>query len=345
MSQPGLRTTFVEYCRRVFFLCSNPFFPFVLGLISFCLIIGLFFPLLNAEYLFHYDDGTNFLHNSWVINTELTQIWKIFFAANTANQTYVPLSVLTFFLENYLWGLHAPVSHLINLFLHLAVVVFLYQFARLIGSTRITAFTAALIFALHPLHVEPVVWVSARKDLLFSLFYLLSLIEYCRYIKERKAQDYCLSLLAGLLSILSKPMAISLPLALFLVDYLMQRRFGKRSLFDKLPFIFTILPIGWITYAMNARSSFFIWPDSLLFWSDCGWFYISKFFWPAALTPLTLPDLSANWLSDRFIFSFLPLTASLLVALFVKSRLMFFSLMFYVCVAPSFSGALIWVSI
>lgn len=331
MIQPGFRTTCANLYNRALSFYSGPVLPVLLCLISFSLVIGLFFPLLKAEYLFHYDDGTNFLHNPWVINTQLTRIWKIFFTANTANQTFVPLSVLTFFLENYLWGLHATVSHLINIVLHLSVVVLLYQFARLTGASKTGAYIAALIFAIHPLHVEPVAWVSARKDLLFSLFYLVSLIQYCRYIKEDKPRHYCLSLLTGFLSILSKPMAISLPLSLFLIDHLMQRKFDKKSLLEKLPFFLTILPVGWITYAMNARSSFFVWPDSLLFWFDCGWFYISKFFWPSDLTPLILPNLNAHWNLSRLIFSFLPLATCLFVALFSKNRLVFFSFMFYVC--------------
>lgn len=305
------------------------FVRLLLWLFSLLLLITLFHPLLKAEYLFHYDDGTNILHNPWVIHVPFLEAWKVFFTPNTANQTFVPLTVFTFFLEHRLWGLHAPVSHLLNLFLHLSVTCLFYRFIRLTGFTATAAYIAALIFAIHPLHMEPVVWVSGRKDLLFSLFYLFSLINYCRYLKEGTPQTYFLSLLTGFLSVLSKPMAISLPLALFLVDYLMQRKPGRQIFFDKFLFIIVLWPVGWITYAMNARTGFFVWPDSILFWSDCAWFYIEKFFCPSGLTPLMLPDVSREWFSQRLFFSFLPLLFSFFTAFFCRNRLILFSFMFY----------------
>ena len=206
--------------------------------------------------------------------------WDIFFTADNANKTYVPLTMLTFFYENMFFGLHPGVSHGINLVLHLAVCGLVFVLGRSLGFTRFASYAGALLFAVHPLHVEPVAWVTARKDLLYSFFYLIAMLSYLRYIDSGRIKDFAFALIAAGLSVLAKPMALSLPAVFFLLDWYRARPFSWQLLIEKLPFFLVVEPIAWVTYAMNARESHFSWNYSPLLWIWCAVFYVQKFFFP-----------------------------------------------------------------
>jgi tetratricopeptide (TPR) repeat protein len=101
----------------------------------------------------------------------------------------------------------------------------------------LTSLVVSLLFGIHPLHVESVAWISERKDLLCTFFFLGSLIIYLAYLKTRGKRFYFLSLFLFLLSLLSKSMAVTLPLVLFLCDTLLDRKFDRKSLIEKIPFL------------------------------------------------------------------------------------------------------------
>ena len=91
------------------------------------------------------------------------------------------------------------------------------------GIVRHRGGLAALLFGIHPLHVESVAWVTERKDVLYAFFYMLALISWWSYITAGRRMSYVYSILFGALSVLAKPMALSLPLVLCLFDWLRQR--------------------------------------------------------------------------------------------------------------------------
>jgi protein O-mannosyl-transferase len=241
-----------------------------------------FWPALFAGYL-NWDDPSIFFNNPWVFGGGTERWWRIFLDTDSHNQTYIPLTILSFVLEHKLFGVSAFASHLINLLLHVACVWLVLVLALRLGFSRITAFLVALVFAVHPMRVESVAWVTERKDVLFGVFYLGALVAYWDHVKGNGRGKYLLALLCGVASVLAKPMALSLPLALFLLDERSGRRWTASMLWDKVPFAVAIWPVAGITFVMNSHPMPLSWPESyaILAWSAT--FYIVKFFWPLDL--------------------------------------------------------------
>jgi tetratricopeptide (TPR) repeat protein len=185
----------------------------------------------------HYDDVDIFFKNIFV-RQGLT--WNsIIWGANTCYYEYWhPLMWWSHMLDCQLFGLNAGAHHLVNLGFHVAntLMVFLI-FRQMTGMVWRSAVVAAL-FGLHPLHVESVAWLAERKDLLSTFFWLLSVWAYVRYVQESKGVGarlpgpraktyYWLALVMFLLGLLSKPMVVTLPFVLLLLDYWPLHRIGE----------------------------------------------------------------------------------------------------------------------
>lgn len=136
-----------------------------------------------------------------------------------------PLTWLSHMTDVSLFGMNPGGHHVMNLIFHIlnAVLVFL-ALAKMTGAMS-KSFVAAALFALHPLHVESVAWVSERKDLLSAFFWMLTLLAYFRYVAAPSIWRYLAMAACFCLSLMSKPMAVTLPFALFLLDYWPLQRF------------------------------------------------------------------------------------------------------------------------
>ena len=158
---------------------------------------------------------------------------------------YHPLTTLTWAIdyaidgEKQAWFFHAG-----NLVLHLANVILIFVFTRKLTGSGMAAAFIAVFTAIHPMHVESVAWVSERKDVLYSLFFLLSLTGYLRYQEKHQVKDYVLTIGMFLLAALSKSAAVVLPLLLLLIDFLHQRRFTARLFLEKVPFFLISVLFG-----------------------------------------------------------------------------------------------------
>ena len=143
--------------------------------------------------------------------------------AGSGEESYRPVVTLSYFLDYRIWKLNPFGYHLTNIFLHIFDVILLFIFFKLIVKNYRIALLASLLFALHPVNAEAVGVISFREDLLFSLFYLSSLILYIGMenasSRRQKALFYAASLVLFLLALFSKEMAVSLPLVLILYDY------------------------------------------------------------------------------------------------------------------------------
>lgn len=135
--------------------------------------------------------------------------------------------------------------HLTNLLLHLCNTLLLFFILnRLFNDIRIS-FIAAFLFAIHPVHVESVAWITSRKDLLFTFFYLLSMLCYLNYREKRaKGLYYLLTLVLFMGSMLSKVQAVTFPLILFAIDSIQSRKISKTMFLDKIPFFVVAAVIG-----------------------------------------------------------------------------------------------------
>jgi tetratricopeptide (TPR) repeat protein len=130
-----------------------------------------------------------------------------------------PLTWLSHMADCRLFGLNPRGHHFISVFLHIANTVLLFILLDMMtGALWRSAFVAAL-FALHPVHVESVAWIAERKDVLSTLFFMLALLAYVRYVRRSGAVRYLLLLLAFALGLMAKPMLVTLPFVLLLLDY------------------------------------------------------------------------------------------------------------------------------
>ena len=203
----------------------------------------------------------------------------------TLLNTYIPLTQLSFAIDYALVRDNPFWYHLHNLLLHIVVVLLIFVLGLRLSLSPFAAFLAALLFGIHPMHVESVVWTTERKDVLYSVFYVLAMLQYISYIKKNSYFHYAGALLCGLLSILAKPMALSLPLVLMLLDWFLKRPGRPFHWLDKIPFVSYMVPIAWMTFILNTGMPT---PGAgknvlILIWTLC--FYIWKFFFPVILLP------------------------------------------------------------
>ena len=181
------------------------------------LSILAFEPVRHNDFI-SYDSYAYVTENQQVRGgiTRESIIWA-FSTAYKAN--WHPLTWLSHMLDCELFGLNPTGHHLVNLLLHIANTLLLFWvFKRMSGAIWPSAFTA-VIFALHPLHVESVVWVAERKDLLSGLFFMFTIAAYIRYVEHPGIRRYLLIVLTLALGLMSKPMLVTMPFVLLLLDY------------------------------------------------------------------------------------------------------------------------------
>lgn len=254
----------------------------LLFITSFTYFKTLFFDFVN------WDDDYYVLNNLQVSNPTFDNLILFFTQGNTAN--YHPLTMLSLAFNYLVGGENASGYHLFNLVFHLLNTILLYSLIKKIWpeKTYLPLFVSG-IFALHPMHVESVAWISSRKDVLFVFFYLGGLIHYIKYTKNFKVKSLIITLLFFLFSILSKPTAVIFPIHLLLIDYLVVRKFSLRLLLEKIPFFIGSILIGLATVyvqsdagAVSIESYSFI--ERLQLASYAINMYISKFFIPLNLS-------------------------------------------------------------
>jgi lipoprotein NlpI len=192
----------------------------------------------------NWDDDVNVTENPYVKDLSSQNIRHIFTSHVIGN--YNPLTTLSFAVEYHFFGDRPKAYHTTNILLHLLCTSFVFWLMLLLGMNTRGAFIVALLFGIHPLRIESVVWVTERKDVLFGFFYLLSLITYVLFVKRRKKRYFFFSLLLFIPSLLSKIQAVALPLALLAVDYFMRRPLKMRLLYEKIPFFVLSLLTGLI---------------------------------------------------------------------------------------------------
>ncbi len=204
-----------------------------------------FWPTLSAGFTSWDDDW--YVTDNWVITSLSWANIKHMFSSYHISGHYHPLVLLSFAFEYALVGLNPWLYHLNNVILHAANAILLWLvfmklnellFGKEHGRFRYLLIPAivALLFALHPSRVESVAWVSERKDVLYTLFFFWSTLYYIKYLQSEQRLHYWLALGLFAVSLLAKSMAMTLPALLFLLDYLVERKFSKKTIIEKVPF-------------------------------------------------------------------------------------------------------------
>ncbi len=179
--------------------------------------IGVYAQVGRYEFL-QYDDRDYVTENRHVTaGWTLEGVVWAFTSGHASN--WHPLTWLSHMTDCQLFGLKAGAHHWVNLLFHLANVMLLFTLLRwMTGAIWRSAFVAG-VFALHPLHVESVAWIAERKDVLSTLFGFLTLLAYVRYVEKPTPSRYLLTLFCFALAVLSKPMMVTLPFVVLLLDF------------------------------------------------------------------------------------------------------------------------------
>jgi protein O-mannosyl-transferase len=242
----------------------------------------------------HFDDNTYIFENPNVTGGLSVATVRSAFA-QPQRDSWLPLTWLSLALDRDLFGMAPGPMHLVNAMLHLLNTLLLFALLkRMTSSIWPSAFVAAA-FALHPLHVESVAWISERKDVLSTFFLLLTLLAYVTYAHRRSPAYYLLAILLFASGLLAKPMLVTLPFLLLLLDYWPLCRFqacisARRLAFEKLPF-FAMAIISSVVTFLVQRAAGSVADTLTLSLSDrfanafLSFFrYIARLFWPADLS-------------------------------------------------------------
>jgi lipoprotein NlpI len=291
----------------------------------------------------NWDDPQSVVDNRDIRVFNIENVKKVFSSACLSN--YQPVTMLTYMAEYHFFGLNPAAFHCTNLLVHICTCIILFLLVFSLTESRAAALFAALVFAIHPLRVESVAWIAERKDVLSSFFYLLSMLLYVTFVKKKGLQYYFLCFFSLVLSLLSKPMAVSQPFALLLIDYLGNRRFSLRGIAEKLPFFFTASGFAILAFMIQRGSgAVHEYPSMLAVQRLCVpfyglVFYLIKFILPVHLSAVyPFPFNHDPALSLRLYFApVVTLAIGTAIVLYrgpLKKTLVFASLFYLVTLLP-----------
>jgi tetratricopeptide (TPR) repeat protein len=227
--------------------------PVFLAILILALTFVTFLPSLKNGFISTWDDSAYILNNRYVQNLTPNTLKEIF--TTPVASSYVPLPILTFALEYKVFGLNPTIFHLSSILLHLLCTLLVFQLLRMLKLNVLYAAVGALLFGIHPMHVESVAWIAEMKDLLCTLFCLISIVLYIKYIgaQKNKLVFFLLSLFLFILALFSKIAAVTLPLSLLLIDYYLERPFKSKVLVEKVPYFLISLLFGLAEIVMLQR--------------------------------------------------------------------------------------------
>jgi tetratricopeptide (TPR) repeat protein len=260
----------------------------------------IFAVVLSAVTIFAYrpawHGGFLWDDDAYIINNQLLTAadgWqRIWFSLDSPSQ-YFPLTYSTFRIGHALWGLNTTGYHWVNLLLHVGNALLVWV---VLARLRVPgSWLAAAIFALHPVQVESVAWITELKNVLMGFFFLLTLLAWIAFVDERTRRPwifYCLALIFYVLALSAKATACTLPAALFLILWLQKKPVTMRRLMQIVPFVVLgigmgLLAVWWERYHQGTNRAVFTFLspiERILVASRAVWFYLSKIFWPSNLT-------------------------------------------------------------
>lgn len=302
-----------------------------------------FYPSLNNGFT-NWDDDYYVVKNNLIREISWKNIKEIFSTFFVSH--YAPLTVLSFAIEYHYFGLNQNAYHTTNLILHMMNCVLVFWLFLLISGSIWITFFVTIFFAVHPMHVEAVAWVSERKDVLYSFFFLGALISYIYYVKQALVRYFIFSVFLLILSLLVKSMAVTFPLLLFVFDYYTGRKFTKTTILEKVAYLIPAVFFGMLSVysegtAIN-RALLYSYLENFIFFFYRSLFYFVKMFLPINLSCLyPYPEKLNGSLPLEFLLSpiiFL-LSFGLLIFLMIKLKhliktVVFGFLFFYITIAP-----------
>lgn len=271
-----------------------------LALVAGTLIV--FGQVANFQFL-NYDDDAYITANPVVLQGPTWNGIKTIFT-QPQNSGWNPLTTITHMLDVKIFGLNPRFHHLINVFFHCANVALVFLILRKTTNGVLQSAAVAALFAIHPLHVEPVAWISSRKDVLSTHFFLMTLRFYIDYAERARKRDYALAVWHFACALMAKPMVVTLPFVLLLLDYwplrrtralpgdsAMEVRSTRRLIVEKIPFfILTIAGCAVTYWAQSSGGAVrdmqeFTWTQRISNSIVSYAMYLVKTVWPTNLAP------------------------------------------------------------
>ena len=248
---------------------------------------------------------------------DVSGLWQIWFSPSAIEGEghYWPLVYTTFWLEHKLWGFDPTGYHIVNVLLHLTNTLLLWHLVRRLSVPG--AWVVAAVFAVHPLHVESVAWVIERKDVLSGLFYLAAALAWMRFVEQPRPRYYVGSLALYAAGLLSKSIAITLPVALLIWHWWRQGRVASTDLLRLVPFfaVGLAIAIGDLSFYWSTGAASFDYSltERTLIAARALWFYAGKLLWPTNLAVIyPLWDIRV---ADPLAWGYLIAAVALVVAL------------------------------
>ncbi len=220
---------------------------------------AIYSQVRNFDFV-NYDDGAH-VYDNLPIKRGLSPDSVKWAFSSVLISNYIPVTTLSYLFDFHVSGLDPGAYHLTNLLFHTlnSLLLFLLMF-RLTSALWPSAFVAAL-FAIHPLHVESVAWISSRKDVISTFFWFLALWVYASYVRKPRVLPYLSAIVLFALGLLAKPMLVTLPFVLLLIDYWPLNRFRKDTeapngtlrghwgvLLEKAPFFVLTIAVSVLTF-------------------------------------------------------------------------------------------------
>jgi Tfp pilus assembly protein PilF len=266
-------------------------YVFLAGILA--LTAALYFPSsLENGFTRYWDDETIVVQNEDIRNLSLEHLKHMF--TRSYYDMYCPVKILSHTLDYQLFELNPAGYHIMSLLYHLINILLLFTLIRVMLKSTPPALLAALVYALHPTAVETVSWTTGRGDLLYALFAFPALIYYVKYLTQgRKRKYFLLTFLFFVLSGLSKPTAMTLPITLFVFDWYYKRKlFSKQVILEKVPFLAISIVLGVLSIALRGSGApeisgfleFFKSYRGYLFITYPLAFYLVKFICPLPLS-------------------------------------------------------------
>ena len=310
--------------------------PWLIGVLLLTFIV--FSPSLKNGFT-NRDDDQYVTSNKLITSLSKDNIIEIFKTENSVALNYHPLTILSLALDYKLSGYDPKTYHFTNLLFHLFNTALVFWFILLLSGNKVrVAVIVALFFGIHPMHVESVAWVSERKDVLYTFFFMSALICYYKYISHtgnQRWRSYIFILLLFILSLLSKGMAVVLPMIFVLIDWYVGRKVNRSAILEKLPLVALSIFFGLLAMRIQSNGALTKFETNNFLYASYGFInYMINLFLPIRLSCYyPYPLLTGHRLPVVFYVSFILVLGMLVLTYFASKRnkavafgLLFFSI-------------------
>lgn len=229
--------------------------PLKFVLTIFVSALAIFFTRVLFFDFANYDDNVYVTENEFIKTFTLENLRYIF--THQFHGHFFPITLLSYSIEHFFFGLNPGVFHLTNIVFHLLSTLLVYYFLTYLGFNFWQSLFGAAVFSIHPMQLESVVWIGARNNMLFGFFFLASLLTYTLYVKQPSNKSKLVfAFLLFLFACLSKSVSVVLPVILLIIDWFENRKLKFSVFLEKIPFFIISAIIAYIaSYAANQWGS------------------------------------------------------------------------------------------